>query len=362
MTIRDQIALSLCSFRRRRSSRVVAGLLQELGRNDPEPADCLETLVEWVENAPSSVAGRVARLRQMADELIQRAQTTELEPVVWCDPRYPGRLRETADPPLVVWVKGDPGSLTAPAVAVVGSRAASAYGLSMARQLGRDLGAAGVTVVSGLARGCDGAAHRGALEAGARTVAVVGCGADIVYPSEHRDLYNDITRNGAVISELPPGAPPLPGHFPRRNRIISGLSLAVVVVEASSRSGSLITVECALEQGREVLAVPGNVLSERHRGCNDLLRDGARLVQTAQDVLEELGWNRDLAHPPDSTGPASTPDAVLTALAPGEDCDVDTIAVRTGLAPSAIMSHLTRLELAGTIQRAAGGRFVRGNR
>jgi DNA processing protein len=243
-------------------------------------------------------------------------------------------------------------------VAVVGSRAASSYGLSVAQTLGHDLAAAGLTVVSGLARGCDGAAHEGALGAGGGTLAVVGCGVDIVYPAEHRNLYRRIAERGAIVSELPPGTPPLPHHFPRRNRIISGLSAGVVVIEASSRSGSLITAACALEQGRDVMAVPGNVLSRRHSGCHELLKDGARLVQSAQDVLEELGWTArvDTGYP-EQAGPGA--DQLLRWLTPGEPCDLDTLAARSGLAPAVLLGGLTRLELTGIVRRTPGGGFVR---
>jgi DNA processing protein len=211
-------------------------------------------------------------------------------------------------------------------------------------------------VVSGLARGCDAAAHRGALAAGGDTIAVLGCGPDVVYPAEHRELYTRIRERGAVVSELPPGMPPLPAHFPQRNRIISGLSLGVVVVEASEKSGSLITAACALEQGREVMAVPGSILGSRHRGCHALLRDGARLVETALDVLQELGaanGGRSRAADPIDADP------LLGLLATEGDSDLDALAGRSGLPVPVVLQRLLSLELAGLVRRAPGGRFVR---
>ena len=204
------------------------------------------------------------------------------------DACFPTALAAIHDPPHTLWVKGDVDVLRAASVAIVGSRAASPYALEVARQLGADLARRSVTVVSGMARGVDSAAHRGALEGGGRTIAVFGCGVDVIYPPEHRGLAERIAQRGALVSEFPPGMPPLKHNFPQRNRLISGLSLAVVIVEAAEGSGSLITADFALEQGRAVLAVPGNVLGGRNYGAHALLRDGAKLVECADDILEEL--------------------------------------------------------------------------
>ena len=211
-------------------------------------------------------------------------------PVAWFDPAYPALLNCIPDPPPVLWTRGDLAVLSLPAVAIVGSRAATPYALDVAARLAGELAARGVAVVSGLARGVDSAAHRGTLEANGPTIAVLGSGLDRVYPAEHRGLADTISRSGVVMSELAPGGLPLAEHFPLRNRIISGLSLAVVVVEASEKSGSLITARCAMEQGRDVMAVPGSVLSGRNRGSHSLLKDGAKVVESADDILEELGW------------------------------------------------------------------------
>ncbi|HJY33631.1 MAG TPA: DNA-processing protein DprA, partial [Vicinamibacterales bacterium] len=223
-----------------------------------------------------------------------------------------------------------------------------------------------VVVVSGLARGCDGEAHQGALDAGGLTIAVLGCGADIIYPSEHRDLAQAIARSGAVASEFAPGTPPLPHHFPLRNRIISGWSRAVVVVEAGERSGSLITAGCALEQGREVMVVPGPVLSGRNRGAHSLLRDGATLVESADDILAALAtalsWTSPAA---DGIGPASlarpdtADDPLLAVLDVDDGQDLDALVRQIGLPATAILARLSELELSGQAARQPGGRFVR---
>jgi DNA processing protein len=373
VTVRDLVASSLLPPGRRRTAALAAALVADA---DGRPLPLSATLDQLArEVAPDS--GRdsafVARLRSDADTHITRASASGLQLIGWVDPRYPPALRLIPDPPPVLWVRGDPDLLNGRLVAVVGSRAASSYGVSVAKQLGHDLARAGVVVVSGLARGCDGAAHRGALDAGGSTVAVLGCGADIVYPREHRPLADGIVKAGAVVSELVPGTPPLPVHFPLRNRIISGLSAALVVVEASSRSGSLITVGCALEQGREVMAVPGNILSDRHAGCHALLRDGACLVQSAGDVLEALGWTRNGPAKPGGArdasqkagaGPGGSPDSagLLRFLAPGEEVDLDTLRERSGRKTADLLTELTILELNGFVDRLGGGRFMRSGR
>jgi DNA processing protein len=266
-------------------------------------------------------------------------------------------------------LRGDADALRAPAVAIVGSRAASAYGLEVARRLGADLARRNVVVVSGMARGIDSAAHRGALEAGGITIAVFGCGVDVIYPREHRGLAERIVERGALVSEFRPGTPPLKGHFPQRNRIISGLSLAVVIVEAAEGSGSLITADFALEQGRTVLAVPGNVLGGRNYGAHALLRDGAKLVECADDILEELpaaltqsgSGMRDSGTARQESAPArfASQDPVLRSMVDGDTYDFDEIAERSGVDRMKLLPRLLELELAGAVRRIEGGRFVR---
>jgi DNA processing protein len=304
-------------------------------------------------------------LHERARAAIERARAEQITPVVWSDPNYPAALTTIADPPAMFWVRGVVASLGAPSVAIVGARAASPYGLSVAERLASDLSAHGLTIVSGLARGVDSAAHRGALAAGGVTIGVLGSGIDVMYPAEHASLARQMEAAGAVVSEYAPGTPPLPHLFPLRNRIISGLSRAVVVIEAGEKSGSLITARCALEQGRDVLAVPGNVLSGRNRGAHGLLRDGAKIVESADDILEELGMpqrgdGRGLTSM--GTLPGSAPasaDPILAALTPGEPADLDAIAERTGLSSARLLPRLFDLELQGAVARVGGGRFVR---
>jgi DNA processing protein len=307
-------------------------------------------------------------VRAFAADAIRRADAARIPAIPWSDASYPAALTTIADPPPVLWTRGHVHLLSAPAVAIVGSRAASPYGLAVAEQLAADLAAAGLVIVSGLARGVDSAAHRGALAAGGTTVAVLGSGVDVIYPAEHAALATAIDVTGAVVSELVPGTRPHQRFFPLRNRIISGLSRAVVVIEAGEKSGSLITARCALDQGRDVLAVPGNVLSGRNRGAHALLRDGAKIVESADDILEELGMCTPSAPAgkcPEGgfqPGPPTTADPVLACLDAGETCDLDEISQRSGQAPARLLPRLFELELAGKVRRVGGGRFVRTDR
>jgi DNA processing protein len=297
------------------------------------------------------------RLRPAADRALDRGRAMGLTTLPWTHPGYPALLLAIPDPPPLLWVAGAPAALRGPGVALVGSRAASAYGRDVARALGTDLAGAGVLVVSGLARGVDASAHAGALAAAGPTVAVLGCGADVVYPAEHRDLRDAIVAGGgAVVSELVPGTPPRPWHFPRRNRLISGLVRIVVVVEASERSGSLITAGWALDQGREVMAVPGSVLAGRNRGAHALLRDGASPVESAADVLAALGLGAVGGRSDTLSGLPTAP--VLAVLEPGEVCGLETLCQRTGRDVAALLAQLLELEVAGWIRREGGG-FVR---
>src|SRR5581483_8253902 len=285
----------------------------------------------------------IAAIRAKARAACERAQAAALTPIAWSDARYPAALAAIVDPPPLVWTRGDPDAWRATLVAIVGSRAASPYALSVARALGADLAARGIVVVSGLARGVDSAAHRGALDAGGVTIAVLGSGADVIYPPEHAPLADDIAQRGLLVSELAPGTPPLAHFFPMRNRIISGLSRAVVVIEAGEKSGSLITARCALEQGRDVLAVPGNVLSGRNRGAHALLRDGAKIVESADDILEELGMCTPLRTRERDASAERPRDPVLESLSPGEASDLDEIAERSGLPPARLLPRLMEL-------------------
>ena len=309
--------------------------------------------------------GGAVALRGRAAATIRAAMRKGIAPLDLADPAFPPVLSAIADPPPVLWLRGERATLARPAVAIVGSRAASPYALTVAGRLAADLSRRGVAVVSGLARGVDSAAHRGALGGAGGTIAVLGSGADIVYPAEHAALAREIVQAGLLVSELVPGTRPRPEFFPLRNRIISGLSRAVVVIEAGEKSGSLITVRCALDQGREVLAVPGSVLNGRNRGGHALIRDGAKIVESADDILEELGpaevhpGGREAAS---NEGPADRSDPVMASLAGGESCDLDTISARSGVPIAQLLPRLLALELQGRVARGAGGRFVRFDR
>ncbi len=268
------------------------------------------------------------------------------------DPEYPADLAATADPPLGLFVCGT----LAPArrVAVVGSRRATAYGRQVARQLGEELAAAGVTLVSGMARGVDAAAHEGSIAAGGRTIAVWGTGPDRVYPAEHRALALSIAESGALVTEYPPGTPPRRHHFPERNRIIAGMVDTVVVVEAAARSGALVTARLALDEGREVVAVPGSIFSEQSLGPNALLGLGARPLVTVRDLLDLAPAAHREAFPDEGE-----PRGLLGILPRGEALAVDDIAARAHQEVRETMVELLELELVGAVERLADGRFSR---
>lgn len=282
------------------------------------------------------------------------------------EPGFPDGLRHVADPPRRIFVRGGLGRSMArgerlgPAIAVVGARDATAYGLAVARDLAREIAARGIAVVSGLAVGIDAAAHRGALDVGGRTIAVVGCGTDVVYPRWNGPLRAAILERGAVLGELPAGTPPRRQHFPRRNRLISGLSLGVVVVEATLRSGSLVTARHALEQGREVFAVPGPVVSPRSRGPHALLKAGARLVETIDDLLDELPRlaSRGVGEAGGAAGEVEGPRARVLSLVAEGVATVDELAAQSGREVAEIWRDLLDLELEGRVVRGPAGRFA----
>ncbi len=307
--------------------------------------------------APDADVGSVAdEARRSADGLLAAGAASGIEALRLDDDAYPPLLRAIPDPPPVLWAKGSVAALSRPAVAIVGSRAASSYALEVASRLAGELADRGLAVVSGLARGVDGAAHRGTLAAGGTTIGVLGSGLDRIYPPEHADLAVSICKTGVLVSELGPGAPPLPEHFPLRNRLISGISLAVLVVEASEKSGSLITARYALEQGREVMAVPGSVLSGRNRGSHALLKDGAKVVETADDILEGLGWPGVGVHVAERRN-LQKPDPLLDRLARGETYDLDALATIFALPGPRLLARITEWEMQGRLVRTPGGRY-----
>ncbi len=285
------------------------------------------------------------------------------------DPRYPPLLREITDAPPVLFVRGAPTVLATPQLAMVGSRNPTPGGAQTAHDFAAHLAHVGLTITSGLALGIDAACHRGALAAQGLTIAVAGTGLDRVYPASHRDLAHTIVAHGALVSEFPPGTPPLPENFPRRNRLISALSLGTLVVEAALRSGSLITARHAVEQGREVFAIPGSIHNPLARGCHALIRQGAKLVETATDIIEELGalagFNAEANAPLVSESrPLASPheDPEYRKLL---DCmdfvplSIDQLVERSGLTPEAVSSMLLIMELQGYVVAAVGGRYAR---
>ena len=331
-------------------------------RDELMQSGCSPQLADAIRRGPDSPAHRGIELELNA---IERGR---IEVRSLLDPTYPTRLKMIADPPPLLYITGTLTEQDELAVAIVGARRATAAGRAMTEELSHDLAGAGMTVVSGLARGVDAAAHRGALAAQGRTIAVLGCGIDQTYPPEHERLRRQIEERGAILSEVPMGAPPHSYHFPRRNRIISGLSLAVIVTEAAINSGSLITARLAAEQGREVFAVPGFVKEETSRGTNALLKEGAALIERAQDVIDailpqldqalrlRLQPSRETNVPGDQLGKEEQ--RVYDVLS-YDPLTVDDVIVTAGLSVSTVMASLLSLELRQRIRQLPGQRYLR---
>jgi DNA processing protein len=307
-----------------------------------------------------AVAGSIRGhdFHQFAESECERVRTAGVRVVDFLSEDYPKILLEIPDPPPYLYVRGSLAGID-PAIAIVGSRRASDYGMMTTARLAGDLAGNGVTVVSGMARGVDAAAHRGALGRGGRSIGVLGCGIDVIYPSENRGLFAEMASKGALVSEFPMGTLPLAENFPRRNRIISGLSRGVLVVEAAEKSGSLITAEYALEQGREVFAVPGNINFSSSRGANRLIKQGAKLVETVEDILDELSIK---SSPPErgvnSPCFSLTPqEAALYTLLAGSPQHIDDVIFKSGLTVSDVSAILLRLELKGAIMQLPGKIF-----
>jgi DNA processing protein len=310
----------------------------------------------------------------LADRLLRHECAAEIEAgLAWAgqpgnhlltlaDADYPQSLLTSDDPPLLLYAKGNTAILNRPMLAVVGSRNATAQGLRDAGAFARALGDAGLTIVSGLALGIDAAAHRGALATAAGTIAVIGTGADRLYPARNEVLAREIAEKGVVLSEFPLGTPALGSNFPRRNRIIAGLGLGCLVVEAALRSGSLITARLAAESGREVFAIPGSIHSPLSRGCHQLIRQGAKLVESAQDILEELRLQAPAAASSTGKGnlvaPNDDEEQVLAFLGHAP-CALDTLSARSGLTPADLLAMLLPMELAGRVAQLPGGLYQR---
>jgi DNA processing protein len=335
------------------------------------PSAILSASVAELRETPGvgpKVAAAIASARDKIDvsKAIENCRRLNVRILPEFDPAYPRVLREIADPPAVLYQRGELLPRDALAVAIVGSRHATFYGKTQAERLAASLARAGLTVISGLARGIDACAHRAAMQAGGRTIAVLGNGLDSVYPPEHADLAEEVSRHGAVVSEIPLESPPMKGNFPQRNRIISGLSLGVIVVEAAESSGALVTARHAGEQGREVFAVPGPVDSRMSRGCHQLIRDGAKLVESAEDVLEELGplvapapvAEGQSVHRPAELLLNEQESLVLNAVgtSPGS---VDAVISACGLPTPQVLATLSVLEMRRLVRRMTGNQIVR---
>ena len=342
------------------SARALVPLLKAFGGPAEVMAASRASLGKWV---PPELAAAIAHGAAPAE--LRRALAWLGESghslLAWDDPAYPRALLTITDPPPVLYYAGQLELLNRPALAVVGSRNATPQGRENAEAFAAALSAAGFTIVSGLAQGIDAAAHRGGLTGAGSSIAVVGTGIDRIYPASNKALAHRLAETGGLLSQFPLGAPPLPGNFPRRNRVISGLVHGVLVIEATPNSGSLITARFAAEQGREVFAIPGSIHSPFSKGCHRLIKEGAKLVETARDVLEELGAAPAARSNRPSTGrpaPGGDTARVLTAL--GHDpVGIDTLAERTGLPASAIAVALVELELGGQVAPLPGGAFQR---
>ncbi len=317
---------------------------------------------------PAAAAQRIASPDRAAIEACARWVRDSATCVVsWADPAYPRLLRDIADAPAALFIQGDPELLGLPQIAIVGSRNATPDGRETARRFARYLASRGFCITSGLAEGVDAAAHAGALDADGATVAVCGTGLDRIYPAHHVELAGRIRAAGALVSEFPPDTPPLRANFPRRNRIISGLSLGTLVVEAGLTSGSLITARLAAEQGREVFAIPGSIHNPLAKGCHRLIRQGAKLVETAEDVVEELGRllgelalapTASASAAPGPVAPAAEYAALLEAMG-WSPIDVDSLVARCGLTTGEVSSMLLILEMEGHVRSLSGGRYSR---
>ena len=294
------------------------------------------------------------------DREMERIERAGAHVLTIADPSYPRLLKEVPSPPPVLYVRGSLTPADEKAVAIVGTRKATPYGRDVSEAMARDLAAFGVTVVSGLALGIDAQAHRGAVAAGGRTIGVLGCGVDVIYPPIHRKLYEEVAESGAVVSDYPMGTGPAGANFPPRNRIIAGLSLGIVVIEAPSRSGALITVDFAADYSRDVFAVPGSVLGEHSRGSHKVIRDGARLVTSAADVCQDLGLGTvEPGQPKQQTLPLTAEEQHLLNYLRWEPQHIDEIAEAASLSAGECGALLTMLELKGAVRDKGGQNYAR---
>lgn len=363
-TLADAVRLSMIAGV---GPRLRKGLLEEFGTASAVLAATAGDL-RRVQGIGAELARRIERAKDEIDveSELSRCAAAGITILSDQDAAYPRALREIYDPPGVLFVRGEIRPPDALAIAIVGSRHATQYGLAQAERLAGSLARAGIAIVSGLARGIDAAAHRGALAAGGRTLAVLGSGILNLYPPEHAQLAEEVSRQGAVLSEVPPHSPPLAGAFPQRNRIITGMSLGVLVVEASTNSGALISARHAMEQGREVFAVPGRIDSRVSHGCHRLIRDGAKLVETADDVLEELGplvaptqsLDGQPVHHPAELLLNELEQKVLAAIT-SDPITIDAVVASSKLPTPQVLSTVSVLEMRRLVRRLSGNLIAR---
>ncbi len=350
--------------------RTMLKLVEAFGSPGAVLAAGLDELIQagcGAELAAAVRRGPQPHVSREIDRQTQAAERLKIRVMTFFDQSYPARLRTIHDPPPLLYVRGALSAQDDVAVAIVGGRRATLSSRVVTEEIAKELAGAGVTIVSGLARGIDAAAHRGALAGNGRTIAILGCGIDRTYPPEHQMLRRNIEERGAVISELPIGASPLSHHFPRRNRIISGLSLGVLVSEAAKDSGSLITAKLALEQGRDVFAVPGPVKDDACRGSNGLIKEGAKLVERAQDILDEILPQLDArlraglpsGVPPPPREPLRKEDAMVYEAVCYDVTSVDVIIEATGLSAAQVAASLLSLELSGFVRQLPGQQYMR---
>ncbi len=351
--------------------RTLLKLIQALGSADTTLAATADELIRAgcnLELAESIRRGPDPNIRRQIDHQVKIVERLNIRTLTVFDPSYPSRLSAIPDPPPLVYMSGTFTPQDDVAIAIVGGRRATASGRILTEEIAKDLSECGVTIVSGLARGIDAAAHRGAMAGKGRTIAVLGCGIDRTYPSEHQALRRSIESHGVVISELTIGAAPHSHHFPRRNRIISGLSLGVLVSEAATNSGSLITAKLALEQGREVFAVPGSIKEEACRGSNRLIKEGAKLIEGAQDILDEILPQIDArqrammrlgALPLEAQATLRQDDLLVYEALSYEAQSVDAVIEQTGLSAAQVSATLLSLELSGRIRQLPGQQYIR---
>ncbi|MCX5701878.1 MAG: DNA-processing protein DprA [Candidatus Omnitrophica bacterium] len=323
-----------------------------------------------VSNIGEKIAEKISSFKtEDLKKELELAKKLNLRIITFEDADYPQNLKNIPDPPIVLYVRGELKKEDNLSIAIVGSRRASFYGLSSAERFAQELSSRGFTIVSGMARGIDTYAHRGALKAGTRTIAVMGSGFNQIYPPENKKLAKEITKNGAVISELPINSEPLPQNFPRRNRVISGLSLGVLVVEAARNSGALITADFALEQGRDVFALPGKIDSNTSFGTNELIKQGAKLISCVDDIIEEFSFLKTTKTPPKykpvelknddrQDGLLSSDESILYNLVSGESISLDEIVEKTNLSVGIVYNTLLRLQFKKLIKELPGKQFA----